>query len=78
MRQVYCTRNLNTNNMKEEQVIIYVQQQIMDEWRSVMKYEDQLRNIAFHTEEDHIIHDCIANAKERIEMFTIILNKFEQ
>jgi hypothetical protein len=62
----------------EEKVINYVQQQIMDNWRSVMKYEDQLRNIAFHTEEDHIIYDCIANAKERIEIYTLILNKFEE
>ena len=64
--------------MKEEQVISYVQQQIMDNWRSVMKYEDQLRNIMFYSEDDHIIHDCIANAKERIEIYTLILNKFEQ
>jgi hypothetical protein len=64
--------------MNEKKVINYVQQQIMDEWRSVMKYEDQLRNIAFHTEEDHVIQDCIANAKERIEIYTLILNKFEQ
>jgi hypothetical protein len=60
----------------EEKVINYVQQQIMDEWRSVMKYEDQLRVPSF--EDDHVIHDCIANAKERIEIYTIILNKFEQ
>jgi hypothetical protein len=60
----------------EEKVISYVQQQIMDEWRSVMKYEDQLRVPSF--EDDQIIHDCIANAKERIEIYTTILNKFEQ
>ena len=75
MRQVYCTRNKN-NNMNEDKVIIYVQQQIMDNWRSVMKYEDQLRVPFF--EDDQIIHDCIANAKERIEIYTLILNKLEQ
>jgi hypothetical protein len=58
----------------EEKVISYVQQQIMDEWRAVMKYEDQLREIG----NDDIIQDCIANAKERIEIYTTILNKFEQ
>lgn len=58
----------------EEKVINYVQQQIMDEWRTVMKYEDQLRDIGH----DQIIQDCIDNAKERIEIYTLILNKFEQ
>ena len=75
---MYIAPTFKHNNMNEKKVTNYVQQQIMDEWRSVMKYEDQLRNIAFHTEEDHVIHDCIANAKERIEIYTIILNKFEQ
>jgi hypothetical protein len=60
----------------EEKAISYVQQQIMDEWRSVMKYEEQLRVPSF--EDDQIIRDCIDNAKERIEIYTIILNKFEQ
>jgi hypothetical protein len=64
--------------MSEEKVIEFIQCTIMNEWRSVMKYEDQLRNIMFYAEDDPIIHDCIANAKERIEIFTIILNKFEQ
>jgi hypothetical protein len=68
--------HLNTNNMNEEKVIIYVQQQIMDNWWLVMRYDDQLRVPSF--EDDQIIHDCIANAKERIEYYTLILNKLEQ
>jgi hypothetical protein len=60
----------------EQKVIDFIQCSIMDEWRMVMKYEDQLRVPPF--EDDQIIHDCIANAKERIEIYTIILNKFEQ
>jgi hypothetical protein len=60
--------------MSEETVIDYVQQQVMDNWRAVMKYEDQLRDIG----NDDIIQDCIANAKLRIEIYTEILNKFEQ
>ena len=60
--------------MSEETVIDYVQQQIMDNWRAVMKYEDQLREMG----NDDIIQDCIANAKLRIEIYTVILNKFEQ
>ena len=62
--------------MNEEKVISYIQQQIMDEWRSVMKYEEQLKKPAW--EGDQIIQDYIANAKERIEIYTTILNKFEQ
>jgi hypothetical protein len=62
--------------MNEEKVISYIQQQIMDEWRSVMKYEEQLKKPAW--EGDQIIQDCITNAKDRIEIYTTILNKFEQ
>ena len=60
----------------EEKVINHIQQQIMDEWRAVMKYEEQLKKPAW--EGDQIIKDCIDNAKERIEIYTIILNKFEE
>jgi len=58
----------------EEKVISYVQQTIMNEWRNVMRYEGEMRE----TGEDDITKDCIANAKERIEIYTIILNKLEQ
>jgi hypothetical protein len=60
--------------MNEEKVIIYLQQQIMDNWRTVMNYEQQLRDFG----NDDIIEDCIASAKYKIEIYTIILNKFEQ
>ena len=58
----------------EEKVIQYIQNKIMDEWRTVMKYEQQLRDMG----NDDIINDCIANAKEQIEIHTFILNKLEQ
>jgi hypothetical protein len=58
----------------EDKAISYVQMQIMDNWRTVMKYEDQLREIG----NDDIIQDCITNAKERIAIYTSILNKLEQ
>jgi hypothetical protein len=58
----------------EDKVISYIQQQIMDNWRTVMNYEQQLRDIGH----DDITQDCIANAKDKIEIYTIILNKFEQ
>jgi hypothetical protein len=59
--------------MNEETIINYVQQQIMDSWREVMKYEDQLRDIG----NDDIIQACIDGAKERIEIYTSILEKYE-
>ena len=58
----------------EEKVIRFVQQAIMDEWRNVMKYEREMKE----TGEDDITKDCIDNAKDRIEIYTIILNKLEQ
>lgn len=58
----------------EEKAIQHVQETIMNEWRSVMKYEQQQRDFG----SDKVIQDCIDNAKERIEMYTLILNKLEQ
>jgi hypothetical protein len=60
----------------EEEVIEFIQRTIIDEWRVVMKYEAQLKKPEW--EGDKIIQDCVDNAKERIKIFTIILNKFEQ
>ena len=60
--------------MNEEKVITYLQHQIMESWRTVMNYEQQLRDIGH----DDIIEDCIVSAKYKIEIYTIILNKFEQ
>jgi hypothetical protein len=62
--------------MNEEQVIEFIQRTIMNEWKVVMMYEAQLQEPEL--KDDEILLDCVANAKERIEMFTIILNKFEQ
>lgn len=61
----------------EEKVIKYVQETIMNEWRWVMKYEERQREMGFD-KRDQIIQDCIDNSKERIEMYTLILNKLEQ
>ena len=62
--------------MKEEEVIEFIQRTIMNEWKVVMMYEAQLQEPEL--KDDEILLDCVANAKERIEIFTIILNKFEQ
>jgi hypothetical protein len=62
--------------MSEEKVIEFIQCTIMNEWKAVMMYEAQLKEPEL--KDDEILLDCVANAKERIEIFTIILNKFEQ
>ena len=62
--------------MKEEEVIEFIQRTIMNEWKVVMMYEAQLQEPQL--KDDEILLDCVANAKERIEIYTIILNKFEQ
>jgi hypothetical protein len=62
--------------MSEEKVIEFIQCTIMNEWKVVMMYEAQLKEPEL--KDDEILLDCVANAKERIEIFTIILNKFEQ
>jgi hypothetical protein len=61
----------------EEKAIQHVQETIMNLWRSVMKYEEQQRDMGTG-ERDQIIQDCIDNAKEQIEIYTTILNKLEQ
>jgi hypothetical protein len=62
--------------MSEEKVIEFIQCTIMNEWKVVMMYEAQLKEPEL--KDDEILLDCVSNAKERIEIFTIILNKFEQ
>jgi hypothetical protein len=62
--------------MSEEKVIEFIQCTIMNEWKAVMMYEAQLKEPEL--KDDEILLDCVANAKERIEIYTLILNKFEQ
>jgi hypothetical protein len=59
--------------MKNNKAIAHVQNQIMLSWKAVMNYEQQLRDIGH----DQIIEDCIVVEKERVYIYTTILNRLE-
>lgn len=59
--------------MSNNKAIAHVQNQIMLSWKAVMNYEEQLRNIGH----DQIIEDCIAVEKEKVYIYTTILNQLE-
>lgn len=59
--------------MNNNKAIAHVQNQIMLSWKAVMNYEQQLRDIGH----DQIIEDCIAVEKERVYIYTSILNQID-
>jgi hypothetical protein len=59
--------------MSNNKAIAHVQNQIMLSWKAVMNYEQQLRDIGH----DQIIEDCIAVEKEKVYIYTTILNQLE-
>jgi hypothetical protein len=59
--------------MSNNKSIAHVQNQIMLSWKAVMNYEEQLRTIGH----DQIIEDCIAVEKEKVYIYTTILNQLE-
>lgn len=59
--------------MSNNKAIAHVQNQIMVSWKTVMNYEEQLRTIGH----DQIIEDCIAMEKEKVYIYTTILNQLE-
>jgi len=59
--------------MSNNKAIAHVQNQIMLSWKAVMNYEEQLRTIGH----DQIIEDCIAVEKEKVYIYTTILNQLE-
>jgi hypothetical protein len=59
--------------MSNNKAIAHVQNQIMVSWKTVMNYEEQLRTIGH----DQIIEDCIAAEKEKVYIYTTILNQLE-
>jgi len=59
--------------MSNNKSIAHVQNQIMLSWKAVMNYEEQLRTIGH----DQIIEDCIAVEKEKVYIYTNILNQLE-
>ena len=62
----------------EDKVIEYVQNQIMFAWKSVMKYEAQLSNLDINEQDASIIQTLIDAEKEKVEIYTLILEKLEQ
>ena len=59
--------------MSNNKAIAHVQNQIMLSWKAVMNYEQQLRDIGH----DEIIEACIETEKEKVYIYTTILNQLE-
>jgi len=62
----------------KDQVIEYAQNQIMFAWRSVMKYEKQLSNLDMEEQDASIIQTLIDSEKDKVEIYTLILENLEQ
>lgn len=60
-----------------DRAITDIQNQIMYAWKSVMKYEEQMRNISVYEENDDILLALIGNEKSKIETLTAVLNVLE-
>ena len=60
-----------------EKAITDIQNQIMYAWKSVMKYEEQMRNISVYEENDDILLALIDGEKYKIETLTAVLNVLE-
>lgn len=66
---------MTTKEQVLDRAITDIQNQIMNAWKSVMKYEEQMRNISVHEENDDILLALISNEKSKIETLTAILNE---
>jgi hypothetical protein len=60
-----------------DKAITEIQNDIMNAWKSVMKYEEQLRNISMYESDEAILLLLIDNEKSKIETLTAILDKLE-
>lgn len=60
-----------------DRAIIDIQNQIMFAWKTVMKYEEQMRNISAYEENEEVLLSLIASEKSKIETLTAVLNKLE-
>lgn len=58
-----------------QRAITDIQNQIMYAWKSVMSYEEKLRNSNVYEENDDILLALISNEKSKIETLTAILDK---
>jgi len=54
-----------------------IQVDIMNAWKSVMKYEEQIRNISMYESDEAILLLLIDNEKSKIETLTAILDKLD-
>lgn len=57
-----------------DRAITDIQNQIMFAWKSVMKYEEQMRNISVYEENEDILLSLIANEKSKIETLSAVLD----
>lgn len=57
-----------------DRAITDIQNQIMYAWKSVMKYEEQMRNISVYEENEDILLSLIANEKSKIETLSAVLD----
>lgn len=60
-----------------DRAITDIQNQIMYAWKSVMNYEEKMRNISVYEENDDILLALISNEKSKIETLTAVLNVLE-
>ena len=58
-----------------DRAINEIQVDIMNAWKSVMKYEEQMRNISMYEEDNDILLLLIEGQKSKIETLTTILDK---
>jgi hypothetical protein len=54
-----------------------IQNDIMNAWKTVMKYEEQMRNISMYESDEAILLLLIDNEKSKIETLSAILDKLE-
>lgn len=70
--------HLNNNNMNKrteilDKAIKDLQIEIMNAWKSVMKYEEQMRDVLFQN--DEILTTLIDFEKSKIEKLTVVLDE---
>ena len=57
-----------------DRAITDIQNQIMYAWKSVMKYEEQMRNISVYEENEEILLTLIESEKSKIETLSAVLD----
>lgn len=57
-----------------DRAITDIQNQIMYAWKSVMKYEEQMRNISVYEENEEVLLTLIESEKSKIETLSAVLD----